>query len=232
MSDRGRTRGPSQRRDHLGRDLADHVRDAGGGLGGGLWRTRGRRAPRPTVVGRGDTLVRAGHDPSGGAAADPGRAFARLRSVRRPVSSRGDRAQRPRGPLTCVRVRPLHARSGRSAGRRAGRLRDPATRRVAVAACSGVRRVSRCASISPASVVSEEPFTQLLREHGGLLSRIAACYEARPSERADLSQEIAMAIWRALPRFRGASSLRTFVARIAHNRGVSHVIAQRRDGRV
>ncbi len=80
--------------------------------------------------------------------------------------------------------------------------------------------------------MSEAAFTQLLREHGGLLARIAACYEARPSERADLSQEIAMAIWRALPRFRGASSLRTFVARIAHNRGVSHVIVQRRDGRV
>lgn len=32
-----------------------------------------------------------------------------------------------------------------------------------------------------------------------------------------------LAVWKALPGFRGAASLRTFVARIAHNRGVSHV---------
>ena len=38
----------------------------------------------------------------------------------------------------------------------------------------------------------------------------------------DLYQEIALAIWMALKRFRGDSSLRTFAYRIAHNRGISH----------
>ena len=32
-----------------------------------------------------------------------------------------------------------------------------------------------------------------------------------------------MAIWRALPRFRGECSERTFIYRIAHNQGLSHV---------
>jgi RNA polymerase sigma factor (sigma-70 family) len=69
----------------------------------------------------------------------------------------------------------------------------------------------------------------VLAEHGALLTRIAASYEARPSQRQDLLQEIALAIWRALPTFRQEAPLRSFVARIAHNRGVSHVIAQKRD---
>jgi RNA polymerase sigma-70 factor (ECF subfamily) len=36
-------------------------------------------------------------------------------------------------------------------------------------------------------------------------------------------QDIYFAIWRALPSFRGDSSMRTFVARIATNRAVTHV---------
>jgi RNA polymerase sigma-70 factor (ECF subfamily) len=78
----------------------------------------------------------------------------------------------------------------------------------------------------------DRDLAHVLAEHGGLLSRIAATYEARPIQREDLLQEIAVAIWRALPRFREEASIRTFVARIAHNRSVDHVLTQRRDGRV
>jgi RNA polymerase sigma-70 factor (ECF subfamily) len=74
----------------------------------------------------------------------------------------------------------------------------------------------------------EEAFAALLHEHAGLLSRIAASYEADPSLRDDLLQDIALALWRALPAWRGEASLKTFVARVAHNRGASHVIGQTR----
>ena len=37
-----------------------------------------------------------------------------------------------------------------------------------------------------------------------------------------------MALWRALPRFRGESSLRTFVLRVAHNRAISFALRRRR----
>jgi len=40
-------------------------------------------------------------------------------------------------------------------------------------------------------------------------------------------QEIALAIWKALPHFRGECSERTFVYRIAHNRGLSHASRRR-----
>jgi RNA polymerase sigma-70 factor (ECF subfamily) len=64
----------------------------------------------------------------------------------------------------------------------------------------------------------------LLREHGPMLSRIAASYEAEPRRREDLLQEISLALWRALPQWRGDASLRTFAARIAHNRAVDHLV--------
>ncbi|GAA3925810.1 RNA polymerase sigma factor [Luteimonas lutimaris] len=72
----------------------------------------------------------------------------------------------------------------------------------------------------------------VLGEHGSMLSRIAASYESNPSRREDLLQEISVALWRALPRWRGEASLRTFVARVAHNRAVSHVVRQARIGEV
>ena len=56
-----------------------------------------------------------------------------------------------------------------------------------------------------------------------MIKRIASSHEAQPSLLEDLMQDIYFAIWRALPSFRGDSSLRTFVARIATNRAVTHV---------
>lgn len=56
-----------------------------------------------------------------------------------------------------------------------------------------------------------------------MIKRVACSYEADSSLADELTQEIYLAIWRALPSFRGASSLRTFVARIATNRAVTHV---------
>jgi RNA polymerase sigma-70 factor (ECF subfamily) len=47
------------------------------------------------------------------------------------------------------------------------------------------------------------------------------------SVREELVQEIALAIWQALPHFRSECSERTFVFRIAHNRGLTHVWRRR-----
>jgi RNA polymerase sigma-70 factor (ECF subfamily) len=70
-------------------------------------------------------------------------------------------------------------------------------------------------------------FEALVREHGAGIRRVARVYARGPAETADLEQEIAIAIWRALPGFRGDCSARTFVFRIAHNRGISHHEAAR-----
>jgi RNA polymerase sigma-70 factor (ECF subfamily) len=72
----------------------------------------------------------------------------------------------------------------------------------------------------------ERRFAELLRQYGPGLGRIAASY-ARPADQDDLRQEISIAIWNALDRFRSDCSERTFLFRIAHNRGLSHVARRR-----
>ena len=69
---------------------------------------------------------------------------------------------------------------------------------------------------------TEGRFDRIMREYGPALSRLAGGYEKVASTREDLMQEIALAIWRALPHFREECSERTFVYRIAHNRGLTH----------
>ncbi|HZQ50961.1 MAG TPA: sigma-70 family RNA polymerase sigma factor [Bryobacteraceae bacterium] len=64
-------------------------------------------------------------------------------------------------------------------------------------------------------------FDRILTVHGAALRRLAAAYTRTESDRDDLLQEIAIAIWKALPGFRGDCSERTFVFRIAQNRSIA-----------
>jgi len=66
-----------------------------------------------------------------------------------------------------------------------------------------------------------QQFDHLMRENGAALNRMASGYANTSSDRDDLVQEIALALWRALPRFRGDCSPRTFLFRIAHNRAMA-----------
>jgi RNA polymerase sigma factor (sigma-70 family) len=73
----------------------------------------------------------------------------------------------------------------------------------------------------------DERFHRLLAANGPALLRLAASYTHSVSDRDDLFQDISLAIWKALPRFRGDSSERTFMFRIAHNRAMSHLTKRR-----
>ena len=73
----------------------------------------------------------------------------------------------------------------------------------------------------------EERLTALLAAHSGALSRLAASYVRAAPDRDDLLQDIIVAIWRALPRFRGECSERTFIYRIAHNRAIAYITRRR-----
>lgn len=65
-------------------------------------------------------------------------------------------------------------------------------------------------------------FDDVLGGHGPALWRVIASYAPPGAERDDLAQDVLIAVWQALPRFRGECSARSFVLRIAHNRGLSH----------
>ena len=75
----------------------------------------------------------------------------------------------------------------------------------------------------------EREYEQVWRDHGASLARLASSYELNAHAREDLLQEIRLAIWVALPRFREESSLRTFLFRIAHNRALTHVWRRKRN---
>jgi len=68
---------------------------------------------------------------------------------------------------------------------------------------------------------------RVLNTYAAALSRLAASYESRSALREELLQDIAFALWRALPSFRGEASEKTFVLRIATNRALSHLAARR-----
>jgi len=70
---------------------------------------------------------------------------------------------------------------------------------------------------------------QVIAAHGAAIARVAGAFERNPARRDELVQDILMAIWQALPRFRGEASLQTFVLRIAHNHAVDHVARETRD---
>lgn len=67
---------------------------------------------------------------------------------------------------------------------------------------------------------------EIIARFGPAIGRVASSYEADPFLHEDLIQEILLAIHRSLPALNKASSLAPFIFRIAHNRGVSHVIRQ------
>jgi RNA polymerase sigma-70 factor (ECF subfamily) len=74
----------------------------------------------------------------------------------------------------------------------------------------------------------DEMYQEASAAYGAALSRLVRAYEAVPEKRRDLLQEIHIAMWKSLGRFKGNCSLRTWVFRIAHNVATSHVLRERR----
>lgn len=60
-------------------------------------------------------------------------------------------------------------------------------------------------------------FSELMEAYAAPIRRLCAAYAAGGADREDLFQDIFLAVWRALPGFRGDASARTWLYRIAHN---------------
>lgn len=75
---------------------------------------------------------------------------------------------------------------------------------------------------------ADEMYQEAADTYGAALERLARAYEADADLRRDLLQEIHVALWRSFQGFDGRCSLRTWIYRVAHNVGASHVIRQRR----
>lgn len=79
-----------------------------------------------------------------------------------------------------------------------------------------------------AETARDERYLEAASLYGASLERMARAYEADPSRRQDLLQDIHVAIWHSLLSFDGRCSLRTWVYRVAHYTATKHILANRR----
>src|SRR5690554_1363503 len=72
----------------------------------------------------------------------------------------------------------------------------------------------------------------ILETYAAVIARMAASYAPPGAEREDLEQEIALAVMKAAPRFRGDASFKTYVYRIAQNCGIDAIKRRRQASEV
>jgi RNA polymerase sigma-70 factor (ECF subfamily) len=83
-------------------------------------------------------------------------------------------------------------------------------------------------SMPPAANAARQVlFDQAIDAYGAALHRLTCAYERVADRRADLLQEIYLALWQSLERFDGRCALGTWVYRVAHNTATSISIRRR-----
>ncbi len=63
----------------------------------------------------------------------------------------------------------------------------------------------------------EAQFLELLRDHRGILLKVASSFAQEPVEQADLFQDMAVELWNSLPGFEGRSKPSTWIYRVCLN---------------
>lgn len=76
----------------------------------------------------------------------------------------------------------------------------------------------------------EALFADAMTQHLGIFLKTAYAFAATPADRDDLTQEMFLATWQALPSFDGTSKLSTFLYRVANNRASNWNRSRRRYG--
>jgi RNA polymerase sigma-70 factor (ECF subfamily) len=83
-------------------------------------------------------------------------------------------------------------------------------------------------SISAGTADQDILYADAIDQYGAALDRLVRAYEADPEKRRDLGQDIHFQLWRSFQRYDTRCSLRTWVYRVAHNVGASHILRERR----
>ena len=71
-------------------------------------------------------------------------------------------------------------------------------------------------------------FTELIRQHRGLIHKVTLAYCADPTDREDVAQEIAAQLWRARDKYDERFRITTWIYRIALNVAISFYRRERR----
>lgn len=80
----------------------------------------------------------------------------------------------------------------------------------------------------------QEAFLARIREHQGVLSRLAGAYASNPDDRRDLQQEMLVQLWRAFASYRGDARFSTWMYRVALNTALmgKRALSRRAEGRL
>jgi RNA polymerase sigma-70 factor (ECF subfamily) len=81
------------------------------------------------------------------------------------------------------------------------------------------------------ATTQQKTFARWMDEHSAILHRVVNGF-AGANDRADLMQEVLIAVWQAIPRFRGEAQPATFLYRVSHNVALTWHRSHRRHNRL
>lgn len=69
----------------------------------------------------------------------------------------------------------------------------------------------------------EKEFVRIIKEHQGLIYKVAALYTEQKQDRNDLYQEIVYQLWKSFDSFREEAKISTWMYRVALNTAIAHL---------
>ena len=75
--------------------------------------------------------------------------------------------------------------------------------------------------------MNEKEFTQLIRQHSGIINKVSYFYATEQTPFDDLRQEIYINIWQGLSQYRGDSKISTWIYRVAVNSALMAIRSSR-----
>jgi RNA polymerase sigma-70 factor (ECF subfamily) len=74
----------------------------------------------------------------------------------------------------------------------------------------------------------EQEFTNLIREHQGIIFKITTMYSNNDQDQKDLYQDIVYQLWKSFGSFRNESKISTWMYRVAMNTAITHFKKRKR----
>lgn len=74
----------------------------------------------------------------------------------------------------------------------------------------------------------KQEFIKHVKEHEGIVYKVASIYADGKEDRQDLFQEIIYQLWRSYPTFKGHSKISTWMYRVALNTSITHLKKEKR----
>ena len=77
----------------------------------------------------------------------------------------------------------------------------------------------------------EEEFSQMIRDHEGIIFKITTLYTHNKQDQKDLYQDIVYQLWKSFDSFRQESKRSTWMYRVAMNTAITHIKNEKKAGK-